>query len=136
MNNFNIQRKNTLLNINTCLLTIFLFLQPAICTQNIDEQKNNEIKELIEHLKYKDDSVRWYAAEALGRIGPDAKESVPALIDALKKDKDDYVRGAADEVLGRIGPDAKKAVPALIGALKDKDDEVRGAADEALGKIR
>src|SRR5439155_8038 len=75
---------------------------------------------------------RGRAAEALGRIGPAAKEAVPALARAMK-DKDEVsVRAAAAEALGRVGA---AAVPELIEALKGKDAGQRALAAGALGRI-
>ena len=54
---------------------------------------------------------------ALENMGPDAKDAVPALINALS-DPDRGVRQASVKALGRIGPAAKAAVPALSRALK------------------
>ena len=71
---------------------------------------------------------------ALNNIGPDAKEAVPALIEALK-DEDKTARQNAAEALGNMGPDAKDAVPTLIETLKDKYGAVRRAAADALGSI-
>ena len=95
---------------------------------------------LIAALKDQNANVRGGAAEALGRIRPEAKEAVPALIVALK-DQNENARSAAAEALGRIGPEAKEAAPALIAAaliaaLKDQYANVRSAAAEALGRIR
>ena len=50
---------------------------------------------------------------ALGEIGPDAREAVPALI-ALVKDKEVEVRGAAVYALGEIGPPAKQRFPPSV----------------------
>ncbi len=75
--------------------------------------------------------MRRIAAFALGKIGPAAKEAVPALIAALK-DEDKDVRVYAASALGHIGPAAKEAVPALEAAARDG---VRGA-ESALKKIR
>ena len=52
-------------------------------------------------LSDKSPDVRIHAAEALGEIGPDAKEMVPVLIEALK-DKDENVSEAAAEALKKI----------------------------------
>src|SRR5262245_42678928 len=52
------------------------------------------VKGLIDALKDKDAAVRKSAVKSLGRIGPAAKEAVPALIQALKDEEVD-VRGAA-----------------------------------------
>jgi hypothetical protein len=64
-------------------------------------------------LRSPDSNARRYAASALGGIGPEAKEAVPALITTLK-DQNVDVRRYAASVLGEIGPPAKEAVPALI----------------------
>src|SRR5262249_55813667 len=54
------------------------------------------------------------AASALGAIGPDARQAVPALLDAYVT-RMDY---DAVDALGGIGPDAKAAVPVLLEGLK------------------
>lgn len=78
--------------------------------------------------------VRFRAAEALGRIGADAKPAIPALREALTDDHED-VREAAAEALGKIAPAAKEVAPALERALKDEDKFVRCAAGAALAKL-
>jgi len=85
-------------------------------------------------LEYHDGDVRSTAAEALGKIGPDAVPAVPSLMTALK-DQEAFVQIAAAEALGQIGPTAAQAVPSLMTALKDKDVSVQSAAAKALGKI-
>ena len=80
--------------------------------------------------------MRRYAASALGRIGPAAKEAVPVLVLALKNDKDKLVREYAAYALGGIGPAAKEAVTALTDALTDEDANVHDAAKYALEKIK
>ena len=50
-----------------------------------------------------DKEVRFTAVEALGLIGPKAKEAVPALIELLH-DEDELVRHSAGDVLKRIDP--------------------------------
>jgi HEAT repeat protein len=80
-------------------------------------------------------TVRDRAAEALGKIGPAAKDAVPALSRALN-DPDKAVGTRAAEALGRIGPAAKAAVPALLTAFKDdKRRAVGDRAAEALGRM-
>jgi len=46
--------------------------------------------------------VRSIAAEALGAIGPAAKDAIPALTEATRDETPD-VQGAAKEALSRIG---------------------------------
>ena len=100
------------------------------CEKQGVEQKVNKQIRLLKHDYYK---VSNSAAFALGKIGPQTKEVVPALIQALK---DDFgPRSAAATALGEIGPDAKDAVPALVEALKDENINVRRYAAGALGQI-
>jgi HEAT repeat protein/lysophospholipase L1-like esterase len=75
---------------------------------------------------------RGLAAEALGRVGPEARSAVPDLIAATSDPRPD-VRWRAIWALGRIGPAAAQAVPALRAALADAD--LRWRAAEALGRI-
>ena len=106
---------------------------------------------------------RWKVADSLGKIGPKAREAVPALVaaprnpaasvrvsaawalwridgrkqpllDALGEDLESIRKDAAI-YLGRLGPEAKAAVPGLVKALEDEDKQVREAAAEALGLI-
>jgi HEAT repeat protein len=127
----------------------------------------DSLRQILDHVRELQDSnqkVRFSAALALGNIGPAAKDSVPALIDALKsnagglrqtaasalekigpaavpalidalKGKDEELRQVAALALGNIGPAAKDSVPALIGAVKDKEGKVRMAAADALYKM-
>jgi HEAT repeat protein len=67
-------------------------------------------------------------------MGPDAKDAIPALIEALK-DNDVQVRRTVARALGKIGPAAKSAVPALQKVTNDADRQVRDAATLALKRI-
>jgi hypothetical protein len=75
------------------------------------------------------------AASALGKIGPDAKESVPALIELLQDNASLDAHSDVVWALAAIGPDAKDAVPALIAALNARSGLVRRGAAFALGEI-
>ena len=97
---------------------------------------DEDVPSLIHALHAKKAERRRDAALALGAMGPDAKDAVPALIDVLKTDSDHGVRLFAAASLGAIGPDARDSVPALIDALKaDSDIVVRRTAASALGAI-
>jgi HEAT repeat protein len=64
------------------------------------------------------------AALALAEIGPDAKQSVPQLRDALKT-KDEALRVRATQALARIAPDAPTLVPILVESLRNVPTEVK-----------
>jgi HEAT repeat protein len=82
-----------------------------------------------------DYSVRQYAAEALGRIGPQAAEAVPELRLALK-DKAVQVRDHAAPALGLIGPKAAQAIPDLLQTMRtDKSNQTRWLAAHSLTQI-
>ena len=78
--------------------------------------------------------VRPRAAAILARLGPSAKEAVPALIRAAQSG-DPLARHEALLALGAIGPAAVAAVPVAVKSLEDVDPNVRYSACYALGKI-
>lgn len=91
---------------------------------------------LMKALADSDDNVRGYAAQSLGRLGPEAGEAVPALMEIVEKESRTSARGHAAWALGKIGPPAAQpAVPVLMEALLDADvtEQVAGAL-EALGE--
>jgi HEAT repeat protein len=79
-------------------------------------------------------TLRQEVAVSLGIIGPDARQAVPALIDAMK-DEDTGLRVQVCGALKKVGPSAYKAVPALAKTLSDSSASVRRCAAEALGSI-
>jgi HEAT repeat protein len=103
----------------------------------IEREKSGAIPILAHFLgvpdKGKGTMVALSAALALGEIGPGAKDAVPALVKALKRD--DFVRGEAARTLGRIGPDADAAIPALSEMLSDVEAEEFFIALDSLRHI-
>jgi HEAT repeat protein len=97
------------------------------------------VKGLSQTLASKNADARRLAATALKYIGPDAKDAVPALLEALKesKVKPGPERLQMIDALGEIGPAAKAAVSFLTDALKERDEynAVPLHAAAALGKI-
>ena len=82
--------------------------------------------------------VRMWAAAGLGRMGPAAKDAVPALAAVLRLDRGgrDYgPRVEALAALASIGREAGAAVPALVGTLTDRDSTMRRDAASLLGRI-
>lgn len=96
-----------------------------------DTAKAKLVPALTRSLKSKDPSVRYYAARAIGEIGPAARSAIPVLIKMMNDTGlDSNVGMAATDAFGRIGPEA---IPYLMKALKDRDVETRSNAASALG---
>jgi HEAT repeat protein len=89
---------------------------------------------LVEVVQASKTKARIFAMAALGRIGPDAKEAVTALMDELR-DLEASVREAAASALGKIGPHAWKAADGLAKALSDDNPKVQISAALALRGI-
>jgi HEAT repeat protein len=89
------------------------------------------ISVLIEAVGDNTHAFRKRAIRALGELGPDAAEALPALTGALT-DSEHAICMTAAWALGQMGPLAKPAVPALLAMLQDKTSGVRICAGEAL----
>lgn len=90
------------------------------------------VPRMIKALEYP--AIRQQAVEILGRLGPDAAEAVPALLEHIE-DEDAELRADILTSLGHIGPGAKAAVEAVMKAMEDEEEEVVVSAIFALGKI-
>lgn len=77
---------------------------------------------------------RFIALELIARLGADAADAVPELIEALD-DKNPSLRGFVAMTLGRIGEAAKPALVALDARLHDRDPVVRVMAALAIWGI-
>lgn len=88
-------------------------------------------------LRDKDVAARWYAAHALGELGPNAAAAVPVLEKVLdNRGENEYVRGNAAWALGCIGPAAQSAVSLLVETSASQHHlSVRRNAVWALGRI-
>jgi len=92
------------------------------------------LPELIQALDDADASVKAWAAQAIGEIGPNARDAVPALVTMLN-DPFEGPRNSSCIALGKIGPAAREALPALRQALADPSMDVRRFAQQAIDKI-
>lgn len=70
---------------------------------------------LIQMIKDEDRATQIEAMYCISRIGPNAVEAAPVLIDMLRNDSNDLGRYAA-EALGKIGRCSKEAIEALVDA--------------------
>lgn len=75
-----------------------------------------------------------FVLRALGRLGPEAAQAVPAIVRSLASQYS-QVRIAAAEVLERIGPAAAAAVPALTASLQHWNSDVREVVARCLAQI-
>ena len=92
------------------------------------------VRPLVAALKDEDVRVRSGAAEALGKIGPDAAEAAPALVDALKDPRPD-VRAAAAAALASVGAEDTNIAAVFSPLLNDEYHRVRERARLALDKL-
>jgi HEAT repeat protein len=105
------------------------------------DDKTEEVIKLVKQLRDKDEFVRLKAAKALGKLGADAKDALPALTDALK-DEDADVRAVAKQAVATISDalDTTKKKDSLaklerhLNASKDADEAVRMKAAGGLAK--
>lgn len=84
------------------------------------------IQALVE-LMTKEMKYRLIAGQTLGKMGPDAKEALPALLELLKAEKAERPTTVLN-VIAAIGPEAEAAVPAIVELMKDRDEGVRSSA--------
>lgn len=89
------------------------------------------VPQLIAALKNKD--KRTNVLRVLKQIGPEAKESAPAIVELLK-DEDAETRKVALNALAQLGGEAKKVVPKLTEMLDDDNGDVRRSAITCLSK--
>jgi len=78
--------------------------------------------------------TRYWAALALGELGPVAKGALPQLTEALSDEHPD-VRREILLAIGRLGAEAAPAVPTITKLVSDKDQSVQNAAAYSLGQI-
>jgi len=122
-----------------CLLIVAVFAAvPIGCgAAQPARYRARTVGEWIEQLDSPDVQSRWYAAYALGQLGPQAAEAVEPLMRILENKREhEYVRGSAAWALGEIGlPAAERAVPLLIDTLSSRHVSVRRYAPWALGRM-
>ena len=81
--------------------------------------EGKSLDEWVAMLNDQDEFRRMDAANAVGKYGPNAKATVPALVKLLK-DPDSLVVIKAVVALGKIGPAAREAVAPLMTLLKKR----------------
>lgn len=79
-------------------------------------------------------STRFAAILAVGKIGPEAREAIPVLVETIRQTRnhDKRLLIASNEALLAMG---KEIVPTMVSLLKDEDWEMRRGAAWILGKV-
>ncbi len=96
------------------------------------QRRQHSVAVFLELLSH--ENVAAEAAKMLGRLGPEAKQAVPALRQALK-DESVRARVEAAAALWRIDRQHEAAVPVLASALKDSETYTRWLAARTLRDI-
>lgn len=98
---------------------------------------DSALPDIVKSLEDKNADVRKAGALAYGRVDPDPKEAVPALVKVLKDDKEESVKIAAAQGLAAMGERAKEAVSSLreVQKSEDKKSKLGKAAGDALRSI-
>lgn len=107
-----------------------------IHVNSAEEPEQLDMQLLMRMLDSNDERQRAKALKSLARLGPEAVEALPQLLDILQQE-DSYDKTLALRCLTRIGPAAEEAVPQLLSLLKDKDKQFvfRMEALRALNRI-
>jgi HEAT repeat protein len=99
------------------------------------QQRSTALPVLLAGLRDPNTEVVLQSVGLVRRLGPEAKEALPHLLNVTKH-ADYFIRRNAIMAVGSIGPTSKEAVPVLIDALKDTEDFwIPVEAMRALGKI-
>ncbi|MCI0377237.1 MAG: HEAT repeat domain-containing protein [Gemmataceae bacterium] len=112
---------------------MFSLIDPMVVTA-LGNMGAGVVADLVKAVKGAGTNRCVVALQAIGLVGKEAKDAVPAVADALG-DSHRLVREYAAKALGKIGQDAVPAVPKLEKALKDKSVAVQLAAGLALYQI-
>jgi HEAT repeat protein len=90
--------------------------------------------EWMKMLKGEDPIGKYAAINAVGKIGPEAKEAIPILIETIRevRNRDKRILFACNKALLGMG---KEIVPQMISLLKDDTWEMRRGAAWILGKL-
>jgi HEAT repeat protein len=107
--------------------------QAAAALAAMETPPTDALPALLKRLHDSGKGVRRNVARALGRIGKNAKRTIPEILDLAKNDVDEIVRYEAIAAAAMMDEDGKIAIPACIQALKDKSPYVRSSASASLG---
>lgn len=96
--------------------------------------KEEVISNLLARLKDEDFSVRFFAVDALCRLGLGEEKVIDALLVSLE-DKHPPVRYRAADSLGKLGQRQERVLTTLLELLKNDDSHMRLSVASALYKL-
>ncbi len=117
-------------------LGLWLVLTPLVLFAQSPNPPETTVPQRVRQLEAEPVAVRWYAAYALGRMGPEAGDAVGPLIAVLEQhSQHEHVRGTAAWALGRIGVGSEPVVRVLTETLPSNHISVRRNSSNALGML-
>jgi len=103
--------------------------------RRIDPNGAKFLTEIRLRMQSRDPAIRRKAIDAIGLLGPPAREEILTILIAAIADRGAEVRYAAARALDWIEAPAASAAPALAPLLADKDQDVPDAARTTLLKM-
>jgi len=94
-----------------------------------------DIKELINDLKNRDQSIRLYALKGVGSLGKDAHKAIPVLLQLIRTENSTEVRWRAVAALGVIAFSSDEAIAAIIRTFAERSRMVFATAILVLERI-
>ena len=116
------------------LLVCLLLLCSGCSKKEEASHQGKSLSEWLTMLEEQDPAKRYAAIRAVGEIGPEAKEAIPALIQTIRETRNRNKRFLVASVHALLGM-GREVVPHMITLLKDDDWEIRRGAAWMLGKL-
>ena len=102
--------------------------------RDVPELAKYMIADLLPRLHDQDGQIALHTAITMGNIGPDAKESLPILLEFTKSDKS-TVRIYSARALWKVSGELEPALSVLEAGIQDKSAKFRWAAPVFLGEM-
>jgi hypothetical protein len=124
-----------MMKIRCLALLVCVVILSIGCTKKKEvTYEGKPVSEWMKTLKGEDPAGKFAAIHAVGKIGPEAKEAIPVLIETIRevRNRDKRILVACNNALLAMG---KEIVPSMISLLKDDEWEMRRGAAWILGKV-
>ena len=98
----------------------------------VTKRGTEAIPALARGLNHRDSKRRSMSAHLLGRLGPSAAETLPALKEMMRTDENNDVRISAAKAVGLIGKDDREQMAEMLALLADGEEKNRIVAVQAI----